>query len=306
MKNITRLLFLILLISFLANLKTAAQENNSVIVSSSTILEKIGSLKLDSLQNGVRVYYNEGYISRAESLSNLVHDAISFLNDSLDINQTMRIAVLDSTSWEKVWPAPYGVPGITAGYPPIAIMPADAKGSAFKMFFSMKDHISLELRKQLKDTGYSWKEIAQTKVDLIVLHELGHVYHYAYGIGTPAEWFQEFIPSYFAYLYLHHKRSELAEIWDLVAHSVLEGYSPDHRTLEELERLNMKVGGADYSWYQERFAVKANDLVEKYGFSFLQEMKMMFPEGVGEMTPDAVLQKLDEEYPGFEKWGNSF
>lgn len=272
------------------------------------MINQIRSLELDSLKRGIWVHFEEGKIERAKRLGRLVSGALSFFEDSLGIDRNIRVALLDSVSWTKVRSSPYGIPGVRGKNPPVAIMPADAKGRAYRMYKSMNKNLSNELRQRAWATGYSWEKIAQTKVELIVLHELGHLYHNAYGIGSPCRWFTEFAAGYFAFLYMHYKRPKLAEIWDIIARSVLDSYKPEYRTLEELERLGgaRKLGGANYAWYQAAFEAKANDLVKQNGFSLLRSIKEVFPKNNEKISPKEVVAKMETEYPGFQEWATTF
>ncbi|WP_440998516.1 hypothetical protein [Fodinibius sp. SL11] len=274
-----------------------------------TMLAKVQSLDLESVREGVVVHYKPGYKERAEKLGPLLNDAIQFFKKELGITQQFHLALVDSLDWIQISSSPYGLPhvsGMNDEDPPVAVLPVSGEGTVYDFMVSLDNNFSKNLRQRIQNTGYSWEEISGTMVDLVSLHELGHVYKNAYGIGEPALWFNEFMANYFSYLYMFQQRPELAEIWDITGHAIQEGFEPQYHTLEDFEKRYVKVGVGNYAWYQSAFEMKANPLVEKYGLSFVKRMKEVFPNGVGKIASEKVLEELETNYPGFQEWAQVF
>lgn len=70
--------------------------------------------------------------------------------------------------------------------------------------------LPFDVIEELQSQGLSFEQAAQTMVDLVALHELGHVQAESYGIDPRQAWFAEFIASYFAYAYLRSVEPDLA------------------------------------------------------------------------------------------------
>ncbi len=286
---------------------TIAQENNQG--DNRTVLTKVQSLDLPTVREGVVVHYKPGYKERAEKLGPLLNDAIQFFKKELGIEQHFHLALVDSLDWIQISSSPYGLPhvsGMNDKDPPVAVLPVIGDGTVYDFMVSLENNFSKNLRQRIQNTGYSWEEISGIMVDLVSLHELGHVYKNAYGIGEPALWFNELMANYFSYLYMYQERPEMAEIWDITGHAIQEGYEPHYYTLEDFEKRYVKVGVSNYAWYQSAFEIKANPLVEKHGLSFVKTMKEVFPSGIGKIESEKVLEELEADYPGFKEWAQGF
>lgn len=286
-----------------------AQESGAHEANKPSMLERVRALDLDSLHCGMTVYYSPSFKKRAQELGLILNEAIQFFDDSLEVKIDVRLALLDRSEWMQLRPIPYGLPyvkGMGGRNPPVAVLPADGGGAVYEFVVALKDDLSDETRQRLEARHYTWEHAARRMVDLIGFHEIGHAYADAYGIGRPALWFNEFIASYFAYAFMHSRRPDMAEIWNLVGHAIIEDYSPRHRTLDEFEQLYFRVGIPDYAWFQSAFEAQANPLVEKHGLTFLRQMKSSFPRGTETLSPEEILATLEDAAPGFKRWATAF
>ena len=274
-----------------------------------TMLSRIHALELDSIRQGMVVYFPEGYRERAETLGPMYAEAIRFLNDSLRVELELHLALLDTINWKRLKSIPYGLPfveGMNNQDPSVACLPAEGGGAVYEFVAGLESDLPASVRERLTVTGYTWEQASRRMVDLIGFHELGHAYATLFGIEAPAIWFDEFLASYVAFLYMHQQRPEMAEIWEITGGGILRGYEPEHRTLAEFERLYSRVGVPDYAWYQSAFEERVNPLVKRHGFALLRKSKELFPSGTETLPPHKVLARLEEHYPGFQAWAELF
>lgn len=266
-------------------------------------LERVQQLRTSSSTNKITVYYSQGYKKRALELRSLIEGAMRFYERKLNIKEELSLAVLTQPQWSQVTRIPYGLPWVSES-PHVAFLPATADGVVAADALSFKDTVSPATLKKIKASGYSFEQGAQKFVDLIGLHELGHVYTVAYGIRAPNKWLNEFLASYFAYTYLREKHPKLATLFyamaaDLAAESPRQKYT----TLEDFERLYAEVGIKNYDWYQGKFFQRVAQVYEAKGLSFLAEVRDAFPREKNESpSPDAVLHRLEQISAGFLEW----
>lgn len=272
------------------------------------LIERIRALDVDSLHQGVVVYYASGYEERAQELGPMVAEATAFFEDSLGVALDFRLALLEEPQWREVAPSPYpyGLPFVSGTAPAVAALPAGGGGAVYEATLPLEEEVPEPTRRRLAATGHAWEEAVRTMIDLIVFHEIGHAYADAYGIGRPARWFNEFIASYFSYAFMHSRRPEAAELWDVMAEAIAGAHDPAHRTLEEFEELYAGVGAGDYGWYQSAFELRANRVFEEQGLAFLREVKEAYPAGTEPASPYQVMSELEAMAPGFEEWAAIF
>ncbi len=180
---------------------TAAQDS-----ASDQLLSHVRALGLPSATDRITVHYEAGSEAKALRLRALVQDAMQFFADSLGVMPELSLAVLGRSAWERTitW-QPYGIPGV-AGKPPVAFLPATDDNLAANDALGLEAGLSDSARALVAAAGHSWPDASRRYVDLVGLHELGHVFAGAYGIRTRSKWFNEWLATYFCYTYLRAKR----------------------------------------------------------------------------------------------------
>lgn len=286
-----------LILTFLIVLPSYAQE--------STALQRVQHLNNPSFTNKLTVYYSPGYEKRAKELQSMIEEAMGFYERKLKVKVDLNLAVLTQDQWTQVRKTPYGLPGFSES-PNIAFLPATADGSVTNGVLSLKNSASPATLKKIKSSGYNFEQGAIQFTDLIGLHELGHVYQIGIGLHPRRlnKWFSEFLGSYFAYAYMREKHPKLATLFfAMAADLAAESPRPTHTSLEDFERLYVKVGPNNYSWYQGKFLQRVAQVYDNKGLSFIAEVEKAFPSAEGEAPPvDIVLQRLEKISPGFLEW----
>lgn len=270
-----------------------------------TLSEQIQVLNLDSTDKGVKLYYSQGYLERGIQISKQIENARLFYLDSLSIDAEIKIALLDTTDYAKVFlGVPYGLPFVRNGF---VILPADTSIGAVKsMYAPFANTASEEIISNLQNAGFEYKDALNFMVDLIGLHELGHAQIYSYGLDTRQAWFNEFMASYFGYAYMQVIEPNMAIIWDNITHAGFEGHIPKNNSLDVFNELYIGVGVADYVWFQNAFQERIRDIYTNKGLDFIRLVNdRLSDSSFKPETADDLLRLLEEIEPGFVKWADS-
>lgn len=270
----------------------------------STLLERVQALGHRSHGEGrVVAWYPADQRERAEALRALIADAAGFFQQQLGIEGELHLAVLTREQWERVIThQPYGIPGV-AGRPPVVFMPAGDDGLAAEDALALRPRVAPATLKALADAGFDHDSAARRYVDLVGLHELGHVYSRRYGLWANCRWLDELLATFFAYAYLRERRPALAALWEGVLQAYVDAVQPAHRTLDDFDRLYFGVGAQNYVWYQAQFQRMVRVAYEARGVAFLRDLRPHFgtPSPVP-MAPERILSRLDPVLPGFRAW----
>jgi hypothetical protein len=269
-------------------------------------LKAVRELGVPSFTNQVTVYYSKGHKKRAKELSGLVEAAMRFYEEKLKIKAELSVAVLTKADWERVVEGiPFGFPFVSAT-PHVVLLPATYDGEVVRLVTGLRRKASSATLKKIEKAGFTFEQGAEKLVDLIGLHELGHVLTHAYGIRSPSLWSYEFLATYFAYAYLRDGHPEWATLFaaltfDLQYH---DADKPKYTSLDAFDRLYFKVGPANYGWYQSAFLGRVEQVYDAKKFSFLEKMREAYPIGTKENEPPrVVLERLEQICPGFKAWG---
>lgn len=272
-----------------------------------SMLDKLRTLPVDTGDYSIKVYYSPGGEKKAAELGPMLNDALLYFNRNLNTRLDLRLALLNEDHWRQVRKTPYGLPFVDSSTSPaVAVLPVTSGGSVYEFLLDLEENVSQTLKEEVASLGYSWEAFSAKVVDLVAFHEIGHPYAKAYGIGLPTLWLNEFVANYFAYLYMYKNAPEMAKVWKLSGDIIYDGHTPKHKTLEEFNELYSGVGVPNYAWYQAAFEKKANPLVEEKGVSFLHDLKQKFPEDVGNISNEEILNRLEEISPGFKEWARIF
>lgn len=209
----------------------------------------LAGLSLDTLHGKITVLYSRGYEVRAKAIDALIENCVRFYEQKFPgtIFQT-QIVLIDSAAWERISiegserMPPYGMPNNNSVIDKIFIA-ADKKAVAH--LFGQTD--------KLPDSVLSM-------FDNVALHELGHIFlinlkhtHFE------KRWVNEFLASYFAICFLEeiHSKNGLPRV-------DLSSYQPNHKSLEDFERLYGQMDGPNFAWYHGKFTKLGYELYPKY------------------------------------------
>ncbi len=268
--------------------------------------EKILELGLPTISGEVTVYYSEGYAERATYLQGIAEAANHFLRrpEIVGVDLDLGLAVLDSEDWAKLTRIPYGISHIhNLGVSPTAIVPASEDNVLVKGYLENKERVSKENLRRLEKLDLSFEDAASMFVDLVGIHEIGHIYAHDYGTWPTEKWLNEFIATYLAYAFMKDLRPKMVWLWETMNDVAVEANENEHTTLRDFEVLYMGVGGGNYGWYQGRFQQKASEVFAKLGISFIHYLKQSLADKPKASDNDPFrLQQLDVFSGGFVNW----
>lgn len=273
----------------------------SSIYAQETTLQKVQNLNNPFIANKIKVYYSPGYEKRALELRGMIEDAMKFYERKLKVREEVNLAVLSPEQWKQVGlQVPYGVPN--AGRH-IVILPALTDNATTEAMLKLKAGTSAATLEKIKASGFTFEEGAVKSVDLLGLHELGHLYTLAYGINPANKWLNEFLATYFAYSYLSQKHPKLARLWEAMSDAYVDAIQPKYTSLADFERLYFGVGLDNYGWYQAKLLLKGAQLHKENNLKFLSEVRKAFPQSEKEPIPlEVALERLEKISPGFITW----
>lgn len=260
-------------------------------------LTKVRSLKVDSLESFLSVYFTPGYNQRAEYLAEILIEAKHFFRDSLGVEYDFCVAVLDETQWNELdAPYPYGLPWNNAYKPYVIFMPADTSHGA------VVDDLSNLLE----------RSDANKYVDNIGFHEAAHTYvcEYIYGgkftdPEIPFRWFDELMANYFCYAFLRNVHPTAADLLKDVASKKYNTTAFTYTTLQQFEDHYFEIPPPNYHWYQTTFIKRASEVYNEAGLNFIRKVKEKISWDK-EYTTDELLLGLEKISPGFLEWENQF
>lgn len=206
-----------------------------------THLARVQALDLDSVaRNGTVVFFSKGRELRAEAVLTLVDAMVAHFTPTHG-PLALHVAVLTEPDWKAVIDNPYGVPGVR-NPGPIAFLPADVEqGVLYRDVLSLAEGLPPAMRRDIDTRCTSLAACTLQFADLIVLHEIAHVYIERSSLGRPNFWLGEFAPDYLVYEYLRGEGGPKLTAWNLM--NAVTAHIPPHvASLEEFERRRQEPG----------------------------------------------------------------
>ncbi len=300
----TRLGLLVVLGMFaIASVATPNSLAQSTSTSVGSPVDRLDELSLAQFQSGIPVYASLGSEQRGEELGALLAEAVDFYERELGVRLELALVVLNEEDWAAFTPVPYGFPHYVSGTPDLAVLGALTANEAADDLRAREQFAPAADRARVEDLGYAWDEASGKVIDLVGLHELGHIYVRALGIEPHNRWFSEMLATYIGYAFMRLERPELAVLWDSVIGAVPSSPRPDHESLADFERLYVGVGTSNYTWYQGVFHLRAQEVFEHQGLDFLRRLGQELPaDASARLATDQLLARLERIEPGFHAW----
>ena len=133
--------------------------------------------------------------------------------------------------------------------------------------------------------------------DLLVVHELGHLFHEQVPFDFPRLWLMELFANLCLHAYVAEVEPErlpvLTVLPDKVGSVPLERVR--HRSLVDFERLYVGVGPENYCWCQFRLSVGARDIYDESGVGALRRLYRTFVSPEGEPTDRKLAELLEQQ-----------
>lgn len=271
-----------------------------------TRLASVKRLGLPSFTSNSTVYYSVGYEVRAKVFHLLIDEARQFYEDRFQNRVELSVAVLNRADWEQVAPEqPFGLPCVSED-PQVVLLPATPDGVVVEGAKGLRKSATDATLAKVEHAGHTFEEGALKLIDLIAVHEVGHVATRAAGIRPPSPWSNEFLASYFALAFLLEKHPELANLFVAMTYDLAcrDGQTPEYTSLADFDRLYSQVGPANYGWYQGQFLRRAEQVYESHGLGFLEDIRLASSAAMSDDVPaNEVLENWEGICPGFIAWG---
>lgn len=243
------------------------------------------------------VYASAGTEQRAQTIAMRCRNAHNFLGSTFEFEPQMRVLVLAPEHWDEYADFPvYGMPHYTdertlavAGQdngfwqsmtPPAEALPLEA-AQAVQAAYSQPDG-SINL---------------SPFFDLLVVHELGHLFQFQAKCQFPRLWLAELFCNICLHAYTVAVEPEQLPALETFPQMVANLGVADlrYRSLEDFERLYTDVGAQNYGWYQCRFHVAAKHIYEAGGVEALQRLWKAFLQSDEKLSDEQLAARLRED-----------
>lgn len=244
----------------------------------------------------VITFFSPGYESRALRLRALLVEGQGYLTGLLGVNETTYLGVLRHYDWQRLRRVPYGYPHSNpdsqsiyapARYPPRILAPTRAIVAAAPE----------ALRTALLDGGVALDEQIASFFDLVLVHELAHLFIHRCRLELGTRWLTEFTANYLSYCYLAARQPALARQWMQWAEIQAAIDPVTHRSLTAFDEKVGQIDFTNFNWYQGQFNLKVRTIYAEQGEGFVRALVARFA-----LTPEVVLARVNEMAPSFATW----
>lgn len=244
-----------------------------------------------------KVRYSPGQEERARDMAALCEGAMVFMEAHLSFRPVVELLVLSPSEWSTYTSFPvYGMPHPVND----SVLVMAAEDNAFwSGFLPDISELPAELAQQMRD-AYGTKEgtlSAQPFFDLLVLHELAHLYHGQYPVRMPRLWLYEYFANVFLHTYIAETEPQrlaaLTVFPRMVVANGTEGF--DFTSLAQLETyydLIAKQHPKNYGWYQCKWHQAAADAYDREGPAVLRRLWDCFQGPESEVSDAQLVQLL--------------
>jgi hypothetical protein len=238
---------------------------------------------------GVTVQATPGHTERAQELGHRLATAGRTFAGLFGVKVPVRALVLDEDGWRAHCPFPdYGMP---YSQPPEMIYAAATDNPLWRTATPDLTALPPGVAARLREV-YGEREgvSARRFFDLLVVHELAHLFAHRGGLRFPRRWLEELFCNLALHTYVEREESDqlaaLETLPEVVAAIPVERLP--HHTLSDWERLFERVGPLAFAWYQCRLHRAAAMLHQQQGAALLTTMWTFFADGRGSTAPDGV------------------
>jgi hypothetical protein len=249
---------------------------------------------------GLPTFASAGLEERAGRIGHIAADSHAYVSGLLGFSPETQVLVLSEADWPSRTETPvYGLPNASNSTLVVAGTEAPFWGQLAEMV-AAADQPELA---HVYGNGSDGAIELGPFFDLVVVHEVAHVFHQATS-HFPRLWLQEL----FANLCLHAWVAERApqSLQILLTLPCLGAKAPPeafaHHTRDDFELLYSSVGGANYVWYQFRLQLEAASLYDRAGSAAVTRLFEAF-----RLDDDALARRLDEAVdPGLAAFSLAF
>ena len=258
--------------------------------------------KLNPLEGyKVKAFYSQGTKLKAVEMATRCDNAISYFQHFLEFDPDVTLLVLSPADWSDYTDFPvYGMPHYTSNN---TLVVAAEDNDMWRSFIMPLDQLPAGLAAQVGETytGTDGQLSMRGFFDLLVIHELGHAYHFQAGMNMQRLWLMEVFVNIFLHAYIAEQEPELLPALTVFPQMVVETTQKDDlkfTTLNDLEE-NYQIMGMqypnNYGWYQCRWHIAAGKAYDEGGTDALKRLWFALKNQEEKLDDDTLVEFLSKK-----------
>jgi hypothetical protein len=241
----------------------------------------------------VDVFVSPSLDANTQTIGRRCEHANQFFVQIFEFTPTFDVLILASEDWSAYTTHPvYGMPHISISRDRIVVA-----GEANDMWWASASLLK-ENAVNVEDTisVYGPQMDLSPFFDLLVVHELAHIFHWQAGVVFPRSWLKEVFVNLCLHAYIAAMEPDKLPILEAFPRDItsLNGGDLEHRSLEAFERNYRSIPALNYVWYQCHFQVAAKNIFEAGGIPALQRFWKTFAGPLAEWEDSELMSLLDE------------
>jgi hypothetical protein len=249
-------------------------------------------IRLHRIENPpLTLHFSPGYDVHARTLGSMVDGAYRWLSEWLGVEMAFTLSVLRRENWELMRRVPYGYPHSNASRMTIYV-PARYPPRLMNQLTAMVESAEPALQQPIRE-GFPTLETAICHfLDLVAVHELGHLFSAALHLELGAGWLAEFVADLFATAYFAEGSPADLPVW-LAWAQLQTAQNVPHRTVAEYDAPPKPLEFRNANFYQGQFNLWAYEVWQREG-------KAIAPRLIREFShrPDILKERLSRVMGG--------
>jgi hypothetical protein len=242
--------------------------------------EYAGLHRLD--EGPIPTFYSEGARTVALETVTRCQRARTYFTGLFGHNPPFKLLILSKTDWQVHTDEPtYGMP--FARLKDSALVVAAENNDWWASSLPDMKTLPDSLRKRIFNTYSDRRGNVDLRpfFELLVLHEVGHAYHYVARLSMQRQWLEEFFATLMLHTYIEEQEPELSLVLNTLPKirlSLADKTDLPYTTLQQLENNYEKISPKNYAWYQQRLHLVADKLYKKAGLAGLKNLWRVLKE----------------------------
>ncbi len=275
----------------------------SLLLSALLFIFQVQAQQTDTLpqlrSNVARIYYSVGNEQRCIVMSKRIELAMAYFSELLSFTPTVTVMFLNERDWglHTSLGVVYGMPHYNPANRTLYVAAED--NPFWKSFIPPLDQLPVPLADQIRKV---YKNAAgeismQAFFDLLVIHELGHAYHYQYNLLMQRKWMGELYVNILLHTYVAEKEPDLLPALTVFPQMVIAAGTKtfSFTTLKDIEDKYEEIGrdhSRNYGWYQCRWHHAAATIYDAAGKEISRKIWNVLDYQKEELSDEALLAFL--------------
>jgi len=237
------------------------------------------------LGSQIPVYASADAIDTAHHIALRCNRAYQFLQETLTTRPAITVLVLNAADWltYSQYPA-YGMPHTTSGE---TLVVAAHENALWRSTLPDETTLTPELVQRYR-TVFTQPDGSQSFAsffDLLVVHELAHLFHTQAFCIFPRLWLMELFANLCLYAYVAVVEPDQLPVLETRPQLLvrIDAQHTPHRQLQDFEIQDISINPQNYAWYQGHFHIAVKRIYAQSGVAALQRLWQMF------LVPDQQL-----------------